>query len=131
MPNTTTPAADRLAILDVQVVDWAEVGDWYEVQTEDGPRARAPEHALHVTVEDARGERFVYCGPASPSRHVFPSGAAAERFRDRVAERGTIDLTHWAYWRTVYGSTAYVLDGHEDAQVERERLDAGVRYLCW
>jgi len=117
---TTTTTTDMLPVAHVTFVDWADVGDVYEVHTEDGPRVRAPKHALHVTAEDARGDLFVFCGPSSPFRHIFPDESAAKRFRDRVADRGSIDLTHWRYWRTVYGSNAYVLDGHEDAWRERE-----------
>jgi hypothetical protein len=102
-------------VTDVRVVDWADAGEAFEVLTEDGPRCRTPDHALHVVVEDARGDLFVFVGPASPSRYEFATEAAAQRFRDRVAARGAVDLEYWAYWRTVYGSPAYVEDGHEEA----------------
>lgn len=116
-----TPSEVR--IVGTSPVDWADVGDLYEVWSEDGPRVRRPDSALHVIAQDTRGDVFVYCGPASPYRYTFPCQDAAQRFRDRVLARGTINLNHWAYWRTVYGSDAYVLDGHEEAQWQREMME--------
>jgi hypothetical protein len=66
-----------------------------------------------VIVESIIGEVFVHV-------QDFENEEDANALRIRVEAKGEINLEHWAYCRTVYGSKAYIAHNLEQAQIERE-----------
>ena len=72
-----------------------------------------------VKCETKRGVIYEY-----PEKFYGEDGhRAAERFISRVQRAGIIQPERWDYFRAIYGSQAWIDDGHEDAQVEREYMD--------
>ena len=47
----------------------------------------------------------------------------AHRFATQVQNVGVVDLSRWEFIRAIYGSEAYVEDGHEMADIEAEYRD--------
>lgn len=72
-----------------------------------------------VTCETKRGVIYEY-----PEKFYGEQGhAAAYRFISRVQRAGVIQPERWDYVRAIYGSQAWIEDGHEEAQAEREYED--------
>lgn len=107
----------RLFVSHVQVVDWAEWGDAYVAQTEDGPVVRSPAHEAVVVAHTRHGRRFIYRTDRFQRDFV-----RANRFAERVMRRGwiNIDLDVWNEGRPVYGSEAYREAEQHELELERQ-----------
>jgi len=74
-------------------------------------------------------EVFTPCGELYVHRSDFPWSAAgkvkADALAARVAAAGDIDPDHWDYVRDMYGSQAWVEGGHEERQIEDEKMGLG------
>ena len=96
--------SDRVPVIHVSVEDWYQIGDAREVQTEDGPVIRNPDHAPCIMVETDCGERYVHT-------HEFPNTEegwnAAGALATAITAAGDIDTEHWVYHYPSYGSAAW------------------------
>ena len=96
----------------VEVIDWADYGDWAEVLTEDGPAARPPAHRAVILLTTTAGRVY------SLSQNDFDQADSVARW---IRGHGSVDLDKWEQERTIYGSDAYVADRCEAKQAAWER----------
>tara|TARA_R110002110_G_scaffold202942_3_gene414091 strand:+ start:8989 stop:9330 length:342 start_codon:yes stop_codon:yes gene_type:complete len=61
-----------------------------------------------VVASTAAGNNFVLC-------HHFEDEASAKALGRKVAAAGSIDEARWSFWRTTYGSAAFV---EEEAEAD-------------
>lgn len=111
--RTTLKANDE-----VVVVDWAETGDLFMEDSEDGPRVMRPDHQAVIELVTEAGE--VYTLPYNYGTDFDKATRAAER----ILAEGSVNLDRWNFRRVVYGSDAYVAGGYEGIQLAREKEDA-------
>lgn len=108
------PKAEEVTTDLIQVADRAHTGDAYEAQFEDCTKVLNPDHGYHLTFTTEAGSVYHH-------EHTFPFGfgmhsgvlaqdeaealSRAEALLARVRAAGDINLDHWHFARTVYGSS--------------------------
>lgn len=73
-----------------------------------------------VLIQNADGEIFVH-------QLVDLTEQQAKQLADNVNKKGEVDLQYWTYWRTVYGSAAYMAE-EEEAWEAAEMIRNGLAY---
>lgn len=114
--------SSRFPIIRVDVADWADVGPLCEVRhPEDGEVSIVrPDSQIVVIVETERGEEFV--------QYDFPSWDAADERVRAVRAKGSINPDQWDFFRTCYGTQAYI-DAEADIAA-REKSDALIEEMA-
>lgn len=95
-----------------ETTEWRD-GSGYD---EDGERTGRWVTEITLNAETKAGREYVYCG-----RPFSTLAEAKARMEALPADFDIEETDDWYYERNVYGSRAYVEDGDEEAQVERER----------
>jgi len=101
----------------IKIVSASPTQSAYEYQGEDGIYSALSD--FFIVAETERGEVYALEGFATDDEE------RALRFAKKVEARGEINLDHWVFYRTVYGSVACE-DEQAEASLYARSLAAGI-----